>query len=1160
MTRITKKRNVMIAAALLLLIIIAGIFTLFNKENKIKAGAESHTSPYLYFTTGAYVAVSAEDMYKMRFDLNINKAIMTDNTAGFIIYIGDRETGASIAMAHKFGDNEELRNIPQLLEIQNTGEGVVENAKGFISITDFSWGNFNDSVTWRIRFYSPLTYPVCLTVEQIADDGTVLNTAVSDKRTLLGVLQNAYESEASSIFEDFPHMASFVNFAAGEANEFRISNDAFLSQQTGVNLLLNIPKSIQEELEKDEEFVVDKIETWVSTGTLRKKYLVVTRAESLENYNEYQSILSEDDGYKHFWYTLGGETIRCEKDAQHLTMYDDTVKEIFLPVEIDSNKTYYYYAQVVEVVCNVIYYHAALWGDGYEALSQTLISEQKTSTYYETTMKSLAETLLKSQLYEDESYYAYLQEVAGVTSPSGNIIVEVNYMSADPTTDNPMTDIFGPSTRSIYKKTSSFSMSSVKAYNKYAVWSRALDEFNGKDISIFNVIVPADNWMNHSYGSEGEYRTGDRIILQALGYEYEYNSDENKGVLNIIYEEFRYSDFAMRITNDDPRNNLIIDVFTPHVSMNSDNTISLIYNYNEIETFLYRACGWMFEMKSTDMDTYRNEVEAADVTINKNDDNLVITFPKDEEGQLLNVTVTAVVEIFEDFYVTSEVEYIQLSLDENNDIVRETVYTEQIASTCGTERKKSWQTIYETYGSVIDAGVKFPGLIGVYMEPVTVQRIEHWNEDETDMRVTYKVIYNYHTLFKLNTSTSKLIGYVATNNSMLTYNVSELLNQCSGDIPDGYRVQDVSTSSNIAHIEKGEGYTNATIKLAYSDEDVIVPVIFTLTDKWLFKINYMQSWTTDEWITPFATKVTKTVDVSYTEYPDMMKLTSDDVAKIMGYTSRDDLMICGIALPYDDIEVTFDGIDTYTTTLEYGSAYIKSIGVNGEENHINVPLTSFTEWATAFWPEDSTPNVLMLNTPEKQWFKAGDVRSEDIYGYFAVAVFDTKVSDLDSHFQKNTGDGCMNIYATEKTKGSLLYQFFDSLRGKGIITNLVGEICMSFCEIVNDANAVQYAHFFYLDGSSENPYISIGGANDYDDNDGAGENWGEDIGDEIGGALEDLGNTVNGWFDGVTNSPLATVLGAVCGVVIVGGGVAGLIWVFRWAVGSGSSGNKRRRR
>ena len=82
----------------------------------------------------------------------------------------------------------------------------------------------------------------------------------------------------------------------------------------------------------------------------------------------------------------------------------------------------------------------------------------------------------------------------------------------------------------------------------------------------------------------------------------------------------------------------------------------------------------------------------------------------------------------------------------------------------------------------------------------------------------------------------------------------------------------------------------------------------------------------------------------------------------------------------------------------------------------------------------------------------------------------------------------MTIFEGKQVSGSGVYKFFDNLTTKGVITSVLGYVGMSFCEIVDDDNAMYYSYFFYLDGTSDNAYLATNGADDSDDTDSAIKN------------------------------------------------------------------------
>ena len=187
---------------------------------------------------------------------------------------------------------------------------------------------------------------------------------------------------------------------------------------------------------------------------------------------------------------------------------------------------------------------------------------------------------------------------------------------------------------------------------------------------------------------------------------------------------------------------------------------------------------------------------------------------------------------------------------------------------------------------------------------------------------------------------------------------------------------------------------------------------------------------------------------------------------------------------------------------------------------IKIPLTSYAEWCKEYGQDWS---ILFLNTPERHYFKySNDVTRENLYGFFSVAVFKEQVSDLNYWFKNNTGDGCMTIFEGKQVSGSGVYKFFNNLTTKGVITSVLGYVGMSFCEIVNDDNAMYYSYFFYLDGTSDNAYLATNGADD------AG-----DTGSAIGNAWEDFTDWAKDLWDKFNSSDAWAVIKIVLGVVAV---------------------------
>ena len=190
---------------------------------------------------------------------------------------------------------------------------------------------------------------------------------------------------------------------------------------------------------------------------------------------------------------------------------------------------------------------------------------------------------------------------------------------------------------------------------------------------------------------------------------------------------------------------------------------------------------------------------------------------------------------------------------------------------------------------------------------------------------------------------------------------------------------------------------------------------------------------------------------------------------------------------------------------------------------------------------------MFLNRTDRHYFKySNDVTRENLYGFFSVAVFKEQVSDLNFYFKNNTGDGCMTIFSQSEVRGSGVYKFFSRLATKsgfmGILlgTPLISTMCMNLCELVDDDNAMYYSYFFYLDGTSENPYLSNGGADNADDTDSAIKN-------ALNDAKEWLKNT---WdkLNGSNAMKWLKILGGVAlGILALTALAAGVYKILKWS-------------
>ena len=272
-------------------------------------------------------------------------------------------------------------------------------------------------------------------------------------------------------------------------------------------------------------------------------------------------------------------------------------------------------------------------------------------------------------------------------------------------------------------------------------------------------------------------------------------------------------------------------------------------------------------------------------------------------------------------------------------------------------------------------------------------------------------------------------------------------------------------------------------------------------------------------------------------------LSLEDVKELLG---KNDMTVANTVAPGEEISLSFDGASTYTATLVYGTGSLVQVDQNGKRAEIQIPLTGYVDWVSKMGNPEWT--VMMLNTQKNTWFyHTNDVKREDLYGLFSVAIFKEKVTDLNYYFQSNTGDGQMTIFDSISVSGSKFYKACGDLYLNGnVFTSLLGYTGMFFAEAFNNDNTMYHSYFFYMDGTNPTDgYISNGGADDAYDDDSAIENAGEDFKDAIAGA----------WGDSSIKRILAIVL-AVAGAVAF---VAGAYWLLS-KVGMFDSHKKKTRR
>lgn len=866
-----------------------------------------------------------------------------------------------------------------------------------------------------------------------------------------------------------------------DSNTFEISAQPQLSSSDGLSFSVKVPEEYRELLEKGTTSEWSGTSGSSYTVTTTSNYFIFARTNNINDYGNAMGTLEN---------SIANEITKTEDYPS----YEILTLSLNIPTNVEES--YYYYGAVYQTKEVKKYWHSG----SVDVISSTTTMLGCTSNYYQTSIKELAIETLESETGLSESEREWLQDIAEIKPDTEEISVTLKYKAAADYAD-------------IEEQTYTFSVKSTWAQNKTLVLSVLYDLTPYKNIAELNVVYTADYWQDGYV-----YKTQERIILQARDFEYTYNEGSQTGTLEVIYNDFQYKDLSLRITNNDPLNNLTLDYYTADAVV-GETTTTLTYNFADIEEQLHNSCNWLFDFGK---DNIQITGTAEGVTTKLTDSQLIVTFPNDKEKELVNLSLIGVAEIIEDIEYTLTYEYAKLLLS-GTEII-ETVKTSAPITKLYSEIVTCNFTNFMTdYGEIVNEAINPEFLGGTeYYIPVSIQK-EYSAYDAETHTCKITVEYSYNTLFGITNNYDDGIIFKALNHSSLNYTGRDFVDS----IPDGYRVESLATEAEYKDkltITNAENYldTRVQVKTSTTAKEVL-PIVINYTDSWNLTINYLENYA-DQRIQNgekdakpcFAEKKVFSGTVKVKDYEDIYALTNEDIQSILGLKSLD---ILGLAT-VEKITVKFDGISTYTADLSYSHAALKQIDYDGNMLEIKIPLTSYSDWCKQYGQDWS---ILFLNTPERHYFKySNDVTRENLYGFFSVAVFKEQVSDLNYWFKNNTGDGCMTIFEGKQVSGSGVYKFFDNLTTKGVITSVLGYVGMSFCEIVDDDNAMYYSYFFYLDGTSDDAYLATNGADDSGD-----------TGSAIGNAWEDFTDWVGETWDKLTNSKGWEIFKIVMGVVLV---------------------------
>lgn len=1106
-----KTRKWYIVASLILATVLCflGVFMIFRPK-RITASAVESTDSNLYFEAGAAIELSNLEAQLMRFQLNVTESAFPDEEHYALrIMINDEAVNAGVTFSEKNckvdpdDTSDKLVNYSTLF----ADYGIV------ILPSDLS---FEDKVGLRRQLQlvvnTNTTQDVILQAEIIdLRDYAVASSAYSDTRNWGWIYEKA--TEAGEVVSN-TWAGEIVDFSNSvDKTDFVLYDGGWIDSTNGLSLLVNVPQEYLDKIAQGEILVE---ETWgqrygVDAVSYRKyeQYFLTLEAPQSGD------ILQPGDDYIYDTYRPSGQA--TYNASQVLSIMDGTIGVFQVPFACWDDIVNTNYQFTILKVTTEQDFHV---GGIAETVTKKVVDTTNNITV---NPKSIAQEILATDVSLTEEEMAWLQDFAGVTPSTDMVTVIVKYKrlsnANDPT--------------SVQEDVLSFEMKAVQAYSKAfaiaSMYNLVKDSNNNPitNIADFNVV-----YSGKYYQDQYEYGTGERIVLQANDLEYTYSSSTQTGTITVVYNDFQYKDVAIRIQSNDPAQiGLTAMCYTKEVTVNSTST-TIKFDLVKIASELKNAYNWIVDANINV--TISGKPDGVECVYKKGYSLCLITFPNDKESELVTLSLTAIAEIVPDIDYSCTYKYVALGVDENGELTETTITSEPFIATYSKtlDYHNSFNNFMVDFGEIVEDALVCNAIEGEYYIPASAKvgysTTPLYTPEGTTPTCTITVQYNYNTLFKITNNVTADVKYKALNDTNLKYYGDYFANP----IPSGYRVDYIESESSQLRITEGENkedHTQTLVEvLCSANAHKILPVHVVYTDKWLAVINWMSPYKN----TPFAVKTATETEIRVADYPDIQAITKEDVAKILG---RENLVIGGM-VDANAPTVTFDNVATYTIDITYGEASLKQIDYDGHANEIQVPLTSYVDWCKSFG-ENWT--ILYLNTQDTKYFQySNEVNREDLYGFFAVAVFEEQVSDLNYWFRNNTGDGQMTIFSSRAVEGSSLYKFFDNMTTKGIVSKAIGTLGMMLCETIDDSNKIYQSYYFYLDGNSDNAYISNGGADNAFDEDSALENKGEDIVDDVKDGWDKFTDKGKSLWQRFRESRWDTVvfiaLGVIAGVVVLG--------------------------
>lgn len=1144
-----KKRIVLfsiLAAALLILLAVFGI-------QPIRREASAYDGTFYFRSDPVISTTKIEQRYRIRFNLIVSEDSLGINESVTVTLASNSE-GAFIQRGH---DGTTLTD--------SDTEGQTQSVSFAKSVMTFKSGTASVYVDMYLNVYERgrLT-ATCSATSAVSDEHTVVSATkiLLDEGTAPPALAQIYDKYVG---KDPTKEYKALSMVSNVVPRSYVGSSQYIAE-------IEIPSDIKalgdknlEELTLKSVTSIPAVQRYNQSGNYYALCATVsTKDPATQDINAATQsgiigrrfYLLNNSGTFSRWMTGTDSHNFVNKSFSLTGAYTSNVRNAFMMSQSDGKYTVYFDFPTTAKATKLYFYVEVLqyyreeefWYNSNNARAVSYQRESITSIFRSNVQASSLQDITKQILKNNSSLADSLR-----TSMCSGVGIST-------TEEKPLEVIYKAYSSSGNYETKSeiYNIGEVAAYNKFSA-IRAMYNLSGiKSLAEFNIVS-----KKRTYDSEtGQViNAGDKILRQALGYEYVYNEAEEKGYLTVVYDEFRYKDFSITIKNNEADNALEINYYTATVN-EKDGVVTLTYKYSDIEERLLNSCGWLFDLKKEDFTVTGDSDALVGVSIEEN--GLNVRIPVKYQSDLFGLNITAVAQIVPDEeYQMKYVYYGGFAVSRDGKTITPDVTksTGKAVKLSQLKRYNDYSNFMTEYGSEVNAPLEaFERQYGVkYVQPQNIVM----STDSASKSCEITVEYQKHSLFLVTDNLTDEWHYLQIRHTSNVYTGDEFVNARGGEV-DGYRVDKLNSGTSALKITNNYQYAKAKAVLnadTYSGDIYPVNVIFT--DKWLIEINYMNQYKQ----TPFAEKTKYSGEIRVKDYPDIYALKSADLATILGLKS---MSIVNDRSTIDKITVSYDGIGTYKVNTTYTPLSIVQRDSDGKtQTEILVPLSCYKDWCEDYGQSWS---ILYLNYAGKVYFKySNDIVRENLYGFFSVAIFDNKTSNLNDVFSGFEATGCMTFHRSEEIRGSRAYEFLRSdegglatlltfstvglLTGHPITGTVIGlaaqRVALAFCEspLANDENAVYTSYFFFLDGTSDTPMISESGSTDPTDKDGALKNTVDEIAGDIKNWWENLKDTI-------FNSSYAKIIAVGFGIVLIVLIGVLIIRLIRFAF---SGGGKRRR-